>query len=629
MSVVTIPVGPPPVSPVENHAAPVWKYFSSLLEITAPDVTSAVGVGIAISLLVALWALQMYSTWATWGNLSIDCGREAYVPAMLAQGKTLYRDVWYLYGPAAPYFNSSLFRLFGVHLSVLYWAGSLSALACALLLYSAGKQMSSPLAGWTAGAVVLLQSFQSGLFCFPFPYSFASVYGCVAACAFLCLIIRASTSAHWGWVLGSGTAAAAALLLKLEFGMACYATLFLLVVARRARQRSWKLLSRNVLGLVPGLAVCGLVVLWMVSLRGAAFITQENLMSWPTSFFMKAYGKAWLERSGFALTTEGLRDAMYRAVFFAGVALEAYGLLCWKRPDRRSIILRAGPFLALLTYCGFVLQWNPLAILRAVFFPRDMVFYAGITAIGAWWYFWRHSTSDGALALAALLTFSALLAFRILLGMTPWGYPIYYNGPVVFCFYLLVRPLIPRFRFSPRMVFRAELLICLGSLFFVANQSLLLNEDPLFPELLTTGRGAIRVRADVAENYKAAIRFMQEKGALGESVLSVPEDTSLYFFSNTPSPTRVFSFTPGTVAPGKMIDELIQEIDRRPVRYLLWSNSTFVEYGVPIFGVDFDQVLGGYLRSHYHRVGPLLPPTNHGWEMTMIVWERNREAERP
>src|SRR5216684_4118027 len=100
MSVVTIPVSPR-VPSVESPAAPVSKYFSSLLKITDPNVTSAVGVGIAVSLLGALWAFQMYSTWATWGNLSIDCGREAYVPAMLAQGKTLYRDVWYLYGPAA------------------------------------------------------------------------------------------------------------------------------------------------------------------------------------------------------------------------------------------------------------------------------------------------------------------------------------------------------------------------------------------------------------------------------------------------------------------------------------------------------------------------------------------------
>ena len=55
--------------------------------------------------------------------------------------KMLYRDVWFLYGPAAPYFNSYLFRIFGLRLEVLYWAGSLSALACAVLLFLSGKQL--------------------------------------------------------------------------------------------------------------------------------------------------------------------------------------------------------------------------------------------------------------------------------------------------------------------------------------------------------------------------------------------------------------------------------------------------------------------------------------------------------
>ena len=54
---------------------------------------------------------------------------------LLAEGKTLYRDVWFMYGPASPYFNSYLFRVFGIHLNVLYWAGSLGALGSAIFLY--------------------------------------------------------------------------------------------------------------------------------------------------------------------------------------------------------------------------------------------------------------------------------------------------------------------------------------------------------------------------------------------------------------------------------------------------------------------------------------------------------------
>ena len=92
-------------------------------ELSGPEVPWNRTTVVALAVLGVLWALLMYSTWATWGELTADCGREMYVPAVLSEGKMLYRDVWFLNGPAAPYFNSVLFRLFGVNLNVLYWAG--------------------------------------------------------------------------------------------------------------------------------------------------------------------------------------------------------------------------------------------------------------------------------------------------------------------------------------------------------------------------------------------------------------------------------------------------------------------------------------------------------------------------
>jgi len=94
---------------------------------------------------------------------------------------------------------------------------------------------------------------------------------------------------------------------------------------------------------------------------------------------------------------------------------------------------------------------------------------------------------------------------------------------------------------------------------------------------------------------------MKEKASAGESVLSVPEDTSLYFLSSTNCPTRVFSFTPGIVAPGQMTDKMIREIERQPVRYLLWSNRQFPEFGTHVFGEDFVPRIGDYLRPTISR----------------------------
>jgi hypothetical protein len=578
--------------------------------------------GSALLFLIALWAWKFHSTWAAWGNVTIDSGHEMYIPALLAEGKLLYRDVYFNFGPVAPYFNSCLFRLFGVHLNVLYWAGSLSALASAIFLYVAGMQLSSWKLGWTAGAVLLLEAFQPSLFCFPLPYSFAAVYGCVTACLFLCLFIQASHSEGWIWIAAAGGVAAIALLLKPEFGISSYLILFALISLRGFRKR--QAIGKDLLAILPGIIVCAAVIRWMISIRGFEFITHENIQSWPTSYFMKTYGRLWLDQNGFALNATSLTEALTRSLFPAGVVL---GLYClwkwWRRSDLKSILLRF-ILLAGLIADYFLMDFNPERALSAVAFPRDMVLYVLLAAVGLCGIFWREMLAESRKAVLPLMfAFSGVLAFRVLLKMTPGDYPVYYNGPVVLCFLLASLLLIRQTIRLPKLAFRAELLLCLACLL---SAGLYAQERESVAKAfipLTTARGTIRLPRHLAETYQSAIAFMREKAASGEYVLSVPEDTSLYFLSETHCPTRVFLLIPGSLAPGNMTDEFIQQIEQKPVRYLLWSNRLFWEYGVTIFGRDFDREIADYLKSHYHRVGPLPPQTLSLTDWNAQIWERN------
>ncbi len=590
---------------------------------------------VALLLLVVLWALKLYTTWGAWGNLTVDSGREMYVPQQLAEGKQLYRDVWFLYGPAAPYLTSYLYRLFGANLNVLYWTGSLSALGSAIFLYLTGMRLSSWVIGWTAGAVVLMEAFQPSLFCFPLPYASASVYGCFTACLFLWLVARASFSREWFWMLGAGTVAALALLLKLEFGIACYGTLALLVAARGFMSRSWAFLAKDVAAVFPGMVLCGVVIRWMVSIGGVEFITQENMMSWPTTYFMRTYGKSWLERNGFTVSGAALLDAFYRAVPVAAVILVLCVLLRWRRSDMRSWLSRALMVLALALYFiknnYFLLSMKQSVTLwlSTIFFPQDMVLYVILGAIASWCYFWWRPSDARRLAISLLLTCSGLLAFRTLMKMRSGGYSIYYNGPVVLSFLLLVCLIIPRSNRTRRFVLLAESVLCLACLTPVWSYTRANEAEARDFVPLVTARGTVRVSKHMVESYTAAIQFMKEKAERGESVLSVPEDTSLYFLSGVDCPTRVFAFTPGLVSPGKMADELIQEIGQKRVRYLLWSNREFPEYGAARFGIDFNPELGDYFKANFHRGEQLAPGPEDSHVRNFVVWERNSEGLRP
>jgi len=573
--------------------------------------------------LVALWAGLFWFTWATWGNLTIDCGREMYVPVALLKGKVLYRDVLYIYGPLSPYFNSFLFRVFGVHLAVLYWAGSLSALFSGVFLFLVGIELDSWPAGLGAAAIVQIQAFESSYMCFPLPYSFASVYGCLTACLFLWLIVRSCRSRNLIWIFGAGSAAAVALLLKPEYGFACYVMLGILIVARNAR-RGWRPAALDSAAVLPGVAACLLVIGWMVSIGGVSFITQENIMSWPTSYFMRHFGRQWLAITGCTITPKALAVATLWSVVLFATAFVANRILRRVQSDRSKFFVLAPAAIFIAVTVLWQLPWRGVVdgALRRIVFPRQAVFLLVIATAVFLLSNWRTRSRDLVSPITLVFAFSILLAFRILVGMLPSGYSIYYDGPVVLSFLLLAEAVIPRLGRTPLFLTRTRLLIVASVVGIVSLHAGTFDYDLANRVPLVTDAGTIKVSRPMAESYAAAIAFMKSANARGQAVLSVPEDMSLYFLSGTLCPTRIIAFTPGLVAPGKMTEKLTAEIDAKQIPYLLWSNREFPEYGTPVFGTDYNRELGDYFRSHYRPLFALTDQRAPEWNA--VVWARRR-----
>ena len=422
--------------------------------------------------------------------------------------------------------------------------------------------------------------------------------------------------------------AAVAMLIKLEYGAACYCTYALLAAARAWRQRSGKTLATDAAACVPGVLACAAVAVWMVSIEGFEFITQENLAStWPGSFFMTTYGRAWMETTGMAITGPALLQSLARTLFLTGVIVEAYLLFWRKRFSPRSIALCLALFAGLLAYVVFALQGEILETAAALFFPQDMVLYVGIAALLVCWRITRGDESSAALPVAVLLAFAALMAIRTLLRTMATGYSIYFNGPAALAFLILLRPIVPRLGRPRRSVFRAELLLCLGAL---AVSGLVCCAVRRRRCRSSAARHRTRRHPGVNPSHGAISRgySTHETGIRRwpHGPFRPREDTSLYFLSSTQAPSRLYFFAPGMLVPGKMTEETIREIEQKPVRYVLWSNRTFPEYGVPEFGVDFERTFANYLTSHYRRVGPLVPGSAVEWHVRFTVLGAERQS---
>ena len=297
-------------------------------------------------------------------------------------------------------------------------------------------------------------------------------------------------------------------------------------------------------------------------------------------------------------------------------------------PERRRKYLLAIGGLALgIVVLGTYDPETLASVTRRAFLPLGVVAtVAGGIPLAAWRY-WRHRSCPRRLAVLIVFVFAVSLAFRHLFSLSVRSYSIYYNGPAYLAFFILLMLLaLPDYqawpsvwrRWSTLLLFTpvCALIVLIGlSPYWRAEQ----ETTPLHTE-----RGTMYMSLGKAARYREAITFMREAERHGESVMSIPEDTSLYFFSGVPCPTRVFSFTPGVLAPGKMTNQIMRKMEALPVRYLLVSNRRFREYGVPEFGVDFDQLFGAYIRERYRPVRDVAPEgapdTPDGWKLSL--WER-------
>ena len=155
--------------------------------------------------LLFLYSLCLVLLIVSWGRLPdtiIDFGRELYVPWQLTEGKVLYDDVAYFNGPASPYFNALIFKLFGVSFTTL---SVVNATILGGILYLAFSQLRKffPLATTTIACTcfVILQGFGHvpwlGNYNYISPYSHEMTHGIFLSLSVMWLLFQSNTRQWW------------------------------------------------------------------------------------------------------------------------------------------------------------------------------------------------------------------------------------------------------------------------------------------------------------------------------------------------------------------------------------------------------------------------------------------------
>lgn len=270
------------------------------------------------ALLIVLIALSAL-TWRKWGYLPIDIGREMYVPAAISEGKRLYFDLWYIYGPLIPYWHAALFRLFGIRLDVLIGCGLSLVGITALLLYSVSRVFLPVWLSFAAVFAFLLQAFQLNIFSYIIPYAYPAAYGAMFSVLLLWLLLKYGFGSRLRYLVAAGIVATLMMLTKVEFGAAAYGGIGCTLIIQCVRTKSLKALVQGVCACIPGALVWSGIYGWYLYTGGAEFFLGENLSILPGSHFATHFSKRWTEQNGFVLSPMALARSAAIYAWTAGM----------------------------------------------------------------------------------------------------------------------------------------------------------------------------------------------------------------------------------------------------------------------------------------------------------------------
>ena len=576
---------------------------------------------IAAVILASCFLFLLKFSWLKWGDLIIDSGREMYVPSQVLAGRLLYRDIFYQYGPFAPYFNALFFKILGVHLRALILSGAIAATGTAILVYKLSKiYLGSLFSTFSALTFIFVFAFGQyvplGNYNFILPFSYAAAYGVLFGLSALYFFYKSAFrhARQAPYFLS----ASLTLLCRIEMGLAVLAALTpaAIIFGLSEKQKCRAIVS----GLLRYIILPGLFAL---SVYGFFFaqagdaIVGSNL---PDIFLANLNTKN--QFTGFVAGTANLAENSRLALqvffhYFLLCALFAAGGWIVSRPARVGRLSRK-PFLAL-----------PAAIIftsLAVFFFRNsfnfrlqyrclpLICLAALLL--SLWKLKAGKDRAEYIFMIAFSTYALLSLGRMFFNAWAGHYGFYMLVPGMILYGIFFLRMVPAFIQSPlaRNYFCAGLLLVFALSIknhFDVSRSYYRSKTLK----VSSPRGSLYVY-DSESNYRCRelIEYLSRETKTNETVAVMPEGLAINFLSGRANPLYHYSYLPMELQNSRTEDNIISDMIRKQPDFMVLIQRDASEFGYAAFGLDYGTKVWRYVADNYslsRQFGPLPFASGH------------------
>ena len=606
------------------------------------------------SAIIVLFIAMLAVSWQRWTQPLIDHGREMNLPTRILAGERVYSDVQVLYGPFAPHFNALLYRVFGIHLSVLKAAGAVCATLILLMTYRLARALMSEWESFLVASLALVACALKSTANYIQPYAFAALYGLVFALGSLVAIVsyvkrrsnprselrlQAENLRNLTPEVGApnlvlaGSLAGLSLISKPEIALAGLAAGFAALIVGSLTERK-PLLRGAALFSAPVVIIAAVTYTVILSRAPLRVLLEDNhvlftamppqliyfnrhvsgLAQWPSSLLFSMAGVGifalWIGMCGVIGAVASRKQAEWRGALKAGLILVCAGALWYG---------------AAIGFSGASGNVSPFA--SAVFIMPALI---GLIIRDCR----RETRGQGdkekgggreketkspcllvplspcplvplSLHLRILLVitvFSSVAILRVILNVATTGAyaPFYLPALIVVYPYLL-------FRVAPAMLAKTDpirenirraamLMIGLMVVGMGVNSAIRFRWFNTFT--VSSPRGSFITAPEIGEPLQAAIRYADERTGPDDYLLAAPQATTINFLAARRYPLREEIIHPGFLAGEKELDA-IERIKARKTPLILIVNIDTSEFRDRAFGVDYNVGLMRWIGENY------------------------------